>query len=535
MTSTPAQANPPQQELAPSQPVRGRSRAGGIVLAIASLAVMLLFLEAPPVQRTQEARVLQTAREMLHAGDWRGWMIPNLNGHMRLEKPPLAYWLAAGAYAVGGVSDAVGRVPFAVAGWLTMLLTFAAGRRLFSREAGLYAAAALPGFLMFARHARLAETDILATLFITAAVVCMLRRTIGSLALSGAMIGLAVVAKGPPAAFAVVFLLALCAIDRDWKLAIRWLLSGAPLIAAAIGAPWYIYIIRTIGYATFKYELQISVEGAEHQALALQYLPDLLRATLPWVALVILAIVAAVRLWKAERGTRVVIGWCLAILVPLCFAGQRQYHYLLPAMPPVALLAGWLVADAFHGRRELLPIVRPLILWTLHAFALAAIAMPFIGRHVRGNFVPADFILAAVAIVGWLACVLEFPRRATTAARFAAVMALAMALLVQVWLPSLRPANPRALAREIRARCGDGPYFFFGPNISVPLLFYMPAVMPHVQDADQLARVTSGHASIVLVAQTKAGREPPPVPPGFERVAELRSEDQLFEIYRTAR
>ena len=53
-----------------------------------ALVLMLSFLWVPPVQRTQEARVLETAREMMYA-PWRGWLIPKLNGQPRLEKPPL--------------------------------------------------------------------------------------------------------------------------------------------------------------------------------------------------------------------------------------------------------------------------------------------------------------------------------------------------------------------------------------------------------------------------------------------------------------
>src|SRR5215212_10913130 len=90
----------------------------------AALILMVSLLAGPPVVRTQEARVLETAREMLGA-PLRDWMIPHLNGQLRLEKPPLAYWLAAWAFKVGGVSETAGRVPFALAGWLTLLITFA--------------------------------------------------------------------------------------------------------------------------------------------------------------------------------------------------------------------------------------------------------------------------------------------------------------------------------------------------------------------------------------------------------------------------
>src|SRR5689334_19732982 len=78
------------------------------------LILMLTMLGGPPVQRTQEARVLETAREMLAGEGLRDWLIPHLNGQIRLEKPPLAYWLAAVAFKIGGISESVGRMPFAL-------------------------------------------------------------------------------------------------------------------------------------------------------------------------------------------------------------------------------------------------------------------------------------------------------------------------------------------------------------------------------------------------------------------------------------
>src|SRR5437588_12500282 len=68
-----------------------------LALWIVSLPLMVVGLGGPDVSRTQEARVLETAREMLGSG-WRGWIIPHLNGRVRLEKPPLAYWMAAASY-----------------------------------------------------------------------------------------------------------------------------------------------------------------------------------------------------------------------------------------------------------------------------------------------------------------------------------------------------------------------------------------------------------------------------------------------------
>src|SRR5215210_6558483 len=113
-------------------------------------AVLLFGLGKPPVSRTQEARVLETARQMIGTG-YENWLIPKLNGRVRLQKPPLPYWMAAASYKLFGVSELSGRLPFALLAWLTLGVTFAGTSRLFNRRVALLATTALLGSYLFAR------------------------------------------------------------------------------------------------------------------------------------------------------------------------------------------------------------------------------------------------------------------------------------------------------------------------------------------------------------------------------------------------
>ncbi len=141
---------------------------------------------------------------------------------------------------------------------------------------------------------------------------------------SGAAIGLAILAKGPPAAFALLFLVGFALIRRDAKMIWRWTRSGAPLAAIFIGAPWFAYVIHEVGYETFRRELA-ALRGAEHQArrsgtfrscCAPRFRgPGCRRGDH-----------AAAMSWKRDERARVLLVWCTAILLPLLVAGQRQYH-----------------------------------------------------------------------------------------------------------------------------------------------------------------------------------------------------------------
>lgn len=87
-----------------------------------------------------EPRDAAVGKAMWAGGDL---VIPRLNGRPFLEKPPLAWWAQAAGYQVLGVSDTAARVTPALFGTLTLLVTFALGRRLGGTRAGWLAAGAL--------------------------------------------------------------------------------------------------------------------------------------------------------------------------------------------------------------------------------------------------------------------------------------------------------------------------------------------------------------------------------------------------------
>ena len=69
------------------------------VLLTLFLPALLVGLGERPVYRIQEVRIAETAREMVESGDWG---VPRNNGELRLQKPPLPYWLTAISYRIAG-------------------------------------------------------------------------------------------------------------------------------------------------------------------------------------------------------------------------------------------------------------------------------------------------------------------------------------------------------------------------------------------------------------------------------------------------
>jgi len=504
----------------------------------------------PPVQRTQEARVLETARQMRGA-NWRGWLVPRINGNLRLQKPPLAYWMAAISYDIAGVSATSGRIPTVICGWLTLGVTFLAARRVLTARAAFFSSACLLSSYLFFRHDRLAETDAPAALFVTLAVYAWWRAldevrerdrpdahplwwfNIGAVATA-----LAVMFKGGPGAFPPIFLLGMIALRRQWPAFSAFLKSGALVLLIALALPWFIYARYETKSSQISGEVDTLFSGQDHFAPFYHYGPELLKAAAPWSFVVIAAVGMALFVRSDRRGRSPQAGllvWVVSIALPLCLIGNKQFHYLLPLMPPLMILTGWLLDRASDPQAKLPAIAGALIDGTI-LLSISAVPLVLLApQHVLHRIRPEDWILAACICAAMLLVIAMFIRQGRGAALLAYAVCCAAMFppAVGLWVPSLEPDESTAIVREIHDRFGSGPYVFYGSNYSLPLCFNLRSAIPNMRNADQLLQAAKQNPNVVVIAQTK-GKPPPPMPGGFHQELRMTAPGQVFEVYRVA-
>ena len=540
-------------------------------------AALLFGLGVPPVQRTQEARVLECAREMLGQG-WRAWMTPMLDGHLRVRKPPLCYWMAAAAYNVGGVSEGVGRVPTALLGWLTMGITFACARWLFGVRAAFFASACLLCSYLFFRYTRLAETDAPAMCFVTLGIFAFWRAVEGEVMgkddagtrgrgdagieetgeplasvfvsasprlrvpassslwyhIGAFATALAILSKGPPGFYPPLFLLVLAAMRRRWDALGAFVRCGAPLTLLVVASPWFIYILRTVGIEQWQKESDELLGGEDHWAPFYVYVVEIFKATAPWSLLMPGAIIAAIARRRDPRLQGLLV-WLALILLPLCLVANKQFHYLMPLMPPMMILIGWWIDMALGpepvaGRRRRIPLLDATFILT----ALAVVAIPLTARAGRSGMSRLDWALTAEVALGVFAVAIAFFRRGRQAA---VLVYLAAVLLVIVpamtyLAPRYEDVNSREIARTIRSRFGEGPYCFYGKNLSLQLCFHWKTQVPQEVTREDLERLAAKEPDIVVIAQTKPAHAPPVLPPGFDERWRLQLPKQTMVFYR---
>src|SRR5262249_8915017 len=138
-------------------PAPVRSWSGDVRWLMLGFGILyFLFLGRLPLANPDEARYAEIPREMLARGDW---VTPQLNAVPSFEKPPLVYWTVAIARTLFGPGETAMRLTPAVFALAGVLLTYAAGRRLFGRVAGIGAAVVLGTCVMYFVLARLLLLD----------------------------------------------------------------------------------------------------------------------------------------------------------------------------------------------------------------------------------------------------------------------------------------------------------------------------------------------------------------------------------------
>jgi 4-amino-4-deoxy-L-arabinose transferase-like glycosyltransferase len=338
------------------------SRAGARrALAVLALASLTLGVGLGSSSRLtyHEAFVAQAAREMIASGDV---VIPTIGGRPWLEKPPLAFWLAALAgKATGGVSEAAARAPSALAAVLLALAVAALAARRFGSSAGLLAGLIQITTAWTVLRGRLAEVDVTLACLVAWSVVAFdhLRSTGEENEAESSMrwrwaffglLGLTALAKG--VGFGAVLVLAVAALviawDRDLAAfrRLRWARGWA--LAAVLGLTWPLLATLRQPSAVGLWFLHVSDRlAAEPKVFTSQswwqYVLTVATMLLPWLPL------AFGGAWRSlpraclrggrYGGDRLLWAWTVAPLALLSLATVKNAHYAIHALPPCSVWA----------------------------------------------------------------------------------------------------------------------------------------------------------------------------------------------------
>ncbi len=360
---------------------------------LALLAVVLalwfgLGLGDRALWHPDEGRYGEIPREMVETGDW---VTPRLNGVKYFEKPVLFYWLQAASIKLFGVNEWALRLWPALLALAGVLAVYGAGRALYGRRAGLIAAAVLATSPLYYLMARIITLDMAVSVFLTGALLAFL---LGVRAPPGrtralylysfyALCAAATLTKGLiglviPALVIGAWIVLLW----DWRLLLAIRLPTGLLLFFALAAPWHVLAAQANPeFARFyfifnQFERYLTTAGGRIQPWWF-FFPVLIFGMLPWVALVPQALRDSLTGWRHRREELFLLLWAGSVFAFFSASGSKLIPYILPALPPLALLLGRYLGRAWetprtHGLR--------LGFWLL--LALGALLAAYVGAEV---------------------------------------------------------------------------------------------------------------------------------------------------------
>ena len=329
-------------------------------LTLAALWLLLLVLaNLRPLAIPDEGRYGEISRWMQVSGDW---LTPRLNGLPFFHKPPLLHWLEAASLTLFGVSELALRLVPALHAGLMMGALYLAARTISTEQIARRAVIMLGTSLTFLVGGQYINHDMLVGAWIGLAIWCfafafmagerpnVTLARLGFLACALGMLSKGLIGVALPGLVIFVWLIW----TRQFKkiLYLPWV-SGLALFAV-VALPWF--VLAQQKYPDFFNYMFIGQQLNRYTAATYNnpqpfwfYLLALALLLFPWVFFALAQVRRVTTMTRAtaldipEAWWRLCWAWVLAILVFFSIPNSKLVGYILPVVPPLALLAavGW--------------------------------------------------------------------------------------------------------------------------------------------------------------------------------------------------
>lgn len=404
-------------------------------------AFLLLWnLGYAPFWNPDEGRYAAASLEMARGFDGNApdWIVPHLNTMVRLNKPPLVYWLGATNFNIFGAHEWAGRLGSAFFAIGVMILVWSLARRVWGERCGLFAAMILTTSLFTFGMARVMNTDMLLCGAVALGCYGLWHaveyanpdeksgissdieysksgfRWNKSFLLAGVGMGLALLAKGPVGLiFPLIITLGYLLASARWRVLANGTawggIASALFVALLIATPWYFAVSQResgfLPHFLFAENLgRFSGQKDFHDPTPFYfYLPTIFGGLLPWTPLLFLAFAPDRNASPLQRRTTIFLWmWAGLVIGLFSLSSTKLISYVLPAFPALAILMAVAAHRVLDVRWMSRFAARSLILVNVVLVA-ACLYLSFDSKRTLDKYLPREeavpFLLVIAAIL----------------------------------------------------------------------------------------------------------------------------------------
>lgn len=365
--------------------LRSNPRYYPFLLALLGMVFFFPFLGRVHLFDWDEINFAESAREMVVSGNYARVQI---NFQPFWQKPPLFFWLQAGAMQLFGINEYAARFPNAVVGVLTLVVLFLIGRRLHDARFGLLWALGYLGSITPHFYFKTAIIDPTFNFFIFVGVWFLYRavqeRDLRNAVLTGLFLGLAVLTKGPVGALLPGLTLGVVWALNRFRPLLSWKALGVMVgVGLLITTAWFGLEVVQNGpwflVEFFKYQIVLlTTPDAGHEQPFYYHFLVVLLGAFP-------VSVLAVRYLTRFRADAPFLPWMVAlfwvVMIVFSIVKTKIVHYSSLAWFPVSYLAAYHLYQVITGQIKWKRATTVGLLIVGGLLGLVLTAAPLVGMH----------------------------------------------------------------------------------------------------------------------------------------------------------
>ncbi|MDO4988010.1 MAG: glycosyltransferase family 39 protein [Synergistes sp.] len=399
-----------------------RSKKFVFIAAVVMLCVYIVPLGSYPLMEPDEGRYAEIPREMIESGNY---ITPMLNYVKYFEKPAFLYHINAVAFKVLGENEFAARIGTALCAVGGALATAALAAFIYGRAAGIIAGFVTATSLLYFAIGTINITDMPLSFFMTVAFAAFYvahrkddKKYYLLFYLSCAMALLTKGLIGIVLPGAVIFFYILA--TKQWKLFYKPLYIPGIILFFAVSVPWFYMVCRdNPDFFRFffiqEHFLRYATKMHGRYEPFWFFLPMIPAGLLPWTAFLSAlfskkSVLRSPHTDEEKLGGIYLIFWFSVILIFFSFSSSKLIPYIVPCLPPLAVLIGGDAARMINDR-SWHGFVLPALFVTTWLLGLTLLIYPNFSEYVTFARVWHISLKAGLALIAMPLLALYFTRR----------------------------------------------------------------------------------------------------------------------------